>query len=72
MQQAGWARDQSSAQSGARAAVIWALDTGNGNKRKPRPDLVGGACRAKAFPLGCNIIVGLVWSSSHARPLVFL
>lgn len=52
--------------------MIWALNTGIGNKRKPWPDLVGGACRARIFVLGFNIIVGLVWLSSHTRPLVFL
>ena len=72
VQQAGWARDQSFARSVARAAVIWALDTGIGNERKPRLDLVGGAYRATAFVLGCNIVLGLVWLLSHARPLAFL
>ena len=71
VQQAGWVRDQSSAWSGARAAVIWALDIGNDNEKKPWPDLVGGACRARAFASGCNIVVGLVWSLSHAKPLAF-
>ena len=72
VQQVGWAHDQSFARSGTRAAVIWALDTRIRNERKPRPESVGGACRARAFASGCNIVVGLVWSSSHARPFAFL
>ena len=72
VQQAGRACNQSCARSGARAAVILALNTENGNEKKCWPDLVEGACRSRAFASGCNIVVGLVWSSSHARPFAFL
>lgn len=51
--------------------MIRVLDTRIDNERKPRTDLVGGACRVRVYVPGYNIVVGRVeWSSSHARFLV--
>lgn len=72
MQQAEQARDQSLARRAAKAVIIRALNTGIGNKKKPRTDLVGGVCRVRAFMPGCNTVMDRSeWSLSHTRFFVF-
>lgn len=45
-----------------------ALDTGIGNKKILRIDLIRGVCKVRAFVPGCNTVTAQPgWSSSHAR-----
>lgn len=40
----------------AKAAVTGVCDAGIGNKKRLQTDLVRGACRVRAFVLGCNTV----------------
>ena len=62
-QQVYWVdRDKSFAQMvGQRVARVTmrrTLNTETGSKKKPWPNLIRGACRARAFVLGCNTVAG--------------
>ena len=71
--EAGGTCNYSLAWRAAKAAVGRVLDTGIGNKRKPRTYLVKGAYRVRAVMPDCNTVVGRPgWSSSHARLFVSL
>lgn len=73
VQQTGRIRDQSLAQRAAKVAMTQPLDTGIMNKKKPRIDLVGGACRMRVYVPGYDTVAGRTeWSSYHTRSLVSL